>query len=108
MILKQKNSKIQKDNMSLDKKIAFIFSRFPSISETYLSREINGLMKKGMPIIIFSLKNKKWEKIQSDALEIEQKIQVIRCGYLFSMRVVMSNIYFILTNPKKYFLYLIR
>ena len=103
MILKQKNSQIQKDNMSLDKKIAFIFSRFPSISETYLSREINGLMKKGMPIIIFSLKNKKWEKIQSDALEIEQKIQVIRCGYLFSMRVVMSNIYFILTNPKKYF-----
>jgi len=84
------------------KKVAFIFSRFPSIWQTYLSREIDGLIKKGLPIVIFSLKNKKWEKVQSEALEIENKIRIIRGGYLFSLSVIISNLRYIFTNPIKY------
>lgn len=86
-----------------DKKVVFIFSRFPSIWQTYLSREIDGLVKKKIPIIIISIKDKKWKKIQSEVLEIEKKVPIINCGYLFSMKVIIGNLYFVLNNPIRYF-----
>lgn len=88
---------------NINKKIVFIFSRFPSIWQPYLSREIDGLIKKNLPVIIISIKNKKWKKIQSEALEIEEKIQILNCGYLFSIKIIIGNMYFILNNPIKYF-----
>lgn len=85
-----------------DVKVAFVFSRFPSIWQTFLSREVHGLIEKGLSIVIFSLKKKKWKRVQSEALDIENRVPVIRCGYFCSLKVALGNLFFIVTRPTKY------
>lgn len=86
-----------------ERKVAFIFSRFPSIWQSYLSREILGLYHKGLPLLILSLKNKKKIRVQSEALEIENRVKILRPPQFSILHLLIANGYFAIREAKKYF-----
>ena len=85
-----------------ERKIAYLFSRFPSIWQTYLSREVAELVDRSIPILIISLKNKKWKHIQSEATKLEERVKILRCPYTSLGKIVVSNFMFFFRSPLKY------
>jgi len=81
-------------------KVAYIVARFPSVSQTFILREILELCNQGFDITIFPLKSKPDKLIHDDAKKILTKVYYISP---FSIKVLLSQIYFFITSPLKYF-----
>jgi len=68
-----------------DKKIAYILSKFPVLTETFITREIQELRKKGITVKVFSLKNTKDEEVLHN-IDLELTKTVHYYPYLFSLK----------------------
>jgi len=82
-------------------KIAYILSRFPKLSETFILREIVELKKNNFEIEIFSLKNfKKNELIHKEAENFLNNTNY--SPYFLSKKLISANIYFLYKSPLEY------
>lgn len=80
-------------------KLAYIVARFPSVSQTFIMREIIGLQQQGVDIDIFPLKLKPDKITHQDAKDIMNKVYYIPP---ISLKVIESQFYFLLKAPLKY------
>jgi glycosyltransferase involved in cell wall biosynthesis len=84
------------------KKIAYIASRFPVLTETFITREVEELRHKGIDVEVFSLKGPNLtETSQSNTKELIETTHYY--PYFFSFRVWKALIYFFITRPASSF-----
>ena len=83
-----------------NKKVAFILSQFPEQYETFLLREIVELKKTDISLYIFSLKKCRDKIIHPEARHFLKETQY--SNFIFSVDLMLANIYFLLRNPTKY------
>lgn len=81
-----------------DQKIAYIISRFPVLTETFITREIVEVKRKGFNVVIFSLRSLKFnDNIHGAALDLIKNTYYL--PYLFSVQTLKAIIYYLTTNP---------
>lgn len=81
-----------------DLKIAYILSRFPAFTETFIIREIQEMKRRGIDVQVFSLKHPEIRDISHrDAREFYGITH--DTAYLFSIEVWKSVLYFLYTQP---------
>jgi glycosyltransferase involved in cell wall biosynthesis len=81
------------------KKIAFIFSQFPSYDETFILREMNELRDNGLNFTIFSIKRCKDKIIHDDAKEL---VKLSLYSPFISLKLILANLYFAFRHPLRY------
>ena len=82
-------------------KIAYVVSRFPALYETFILREILSVQERGYDVTIYSLKNPKWKITHDEASFLMNKTRY--SPYLFSYKLLISQIYYIFKKPTIYF-----
>ena len=82
-------------------RIAYVLGTFPSISETFILREILALRESGVDIEIFSLHRPDAGTTHEDARPLVD--DVCYRPSVFSMASMSSQIYFLLRHPWRYF-----
>lgn len=81
-----------------DQKIAYIISRFPVLTETFITREIVEVKRKGVDVVIFSLRNPKHNyNIHVAAPDLIKNTHYI--PYLFSFETLKAVVYYLITSP---------
>ncbi len=84
------------------KKIAYILSRFPVLTETFIAREVQELRHRGVVVEVFSLKGPNLkETLQSTTEEFIATTHYY--PYFFSRRVWNALIYYFFTKPTKFY-----
>ncbi len=84
----------------MDNKIAYIVSRFPKISETFILYEMQALSELGTKIELFPLVRHHETVMHAEAREWLQHAHYERW---FSLAVIFSQIYWLLRTPGRYF-----
>lgn len=87
-------------------RIAYHSSFFPSLSTTFIYREVTALKKLGLDIRTYSLRRPDQKKISADALELYHGT-----SYLLPIRmgeVLSSHVKFLFRNPVRYFSALVK
>ncbi len=80
-----------------DKKIAYIISRFPTLTETFIIREVEEIKRKGIEIEIFSLASVDRQKmIEAGFSELVKDTHYL--PYLFSLQTIQSLFYYLTTR----------
>lgn len=80
------------------RKIAYIISRFPALTETFILREIEELKRRGIGVEIFSLYNVKLNKtMHCGALELAKSTWYL--PFFLSLRVWKSGFFYFKTQP---------
>ncbi len=85
---------------SRHRKVGYILTKFPVLSETFILSEILGLKELGLDISIFSFKKGEEKIIQNGADKVLQK--VIYLPHLFSKDLFLANLWAIKRYPKNY------
>ncbi len=83
----------------MTKKTAYIVSRFPTVSETFILYEIIELRKLGMEIEVFPLIHEKETVTHPD---VEKIVSNVHYTKIFSLSIIRDHIYWIIKNPKNY------
>lgn len=80
-------------------KVAYIMSRFPKLSETFVLYEMLALQQQGIEVEVFPLINERAKVIHAEA-----KPFVARAHYLpvFSLSILFANLYFLMKKPAAY------
>ena len=87
--------------MSNKLKVAYILSRFPYLTETFILREMIGLRKQGFDVHIFPLFSPLTGPIHRQVEEMMPYVH--NSPLLFSFQVILSHFYFLFLSPIKYF-----
>lgn len=81
-----------------EKKLAYITSSFPILTETFIIREIEEVKHKGIEVEIFSLKNVKQNKnIHGGGQDLI--INTHYPPYLFSVEILKATLFYLTTKP---------
>jgi len=83
----------------MKKKIAYIISRFPTVSETFILYEILELTKLGMEIDVFPLIHQSGSIIHSEVQAIAPKVHYPK---LFSLDTIIDHFFWLRRKPKEY------
>ena len=84
--------------MPSDSKIAYILSKFPVLTETFIRREITELRKRGVDVEVFSLKNTNLvECSQKSAEELMNTTHYF--PYFFSTKIWSALLFYFSTEP---------
>ncbi|MDD4899720.1 MAG: glycosyltransferase [Candidatus Omnitrophica bacterium] len=83
----------------LKPKVAFILSQFPCYDETFILRELTQLKENGLNYLIYSIKPCR-DKIVHEAAE--KLVKDTRYLPLFSLRLFLINLWFLLRHPIRY------
>lgn len=86
-------------------RLAYIVSRFPGLSETFILREMNGLRSKGWDIALYPLIVQD-EKVIHDSVE-SWMVQVRRIPWV-SVELIISNLKWLFSHPRLYLSLLVR
>ncbi|MFO7870585.1 MAG: glycosyltransferase family 4 protein [Kiritimatiellia bacterium] len=81
-------------------RIAYVLASFPSVSETFVLREIRALRKRRADIEIFSLRRPQSGNLPSGR---EEASNISYCPSILSLRLVVSQFYFLFSSPQRYF-----
>jgi glycosyltransferase involved in cell wall biosynthesis len=79
--------------------IAYLITRFPSFSETFILREITGLRDTGIELSLFSLKSRPQGIMHKEAVAFIEQTQY---APYFSLKVLKSNVRTALGRPRRY------
>jgi len=91
---------VEHDTSVVVKHIAYVLRRFPALSETFITNEINGLRAHGTAITIFSLLPAR-DLVLSNASKILLP-HVIYVPFLFSVRLIVFHLYFLIFGFHRY------
>jgi colanic acid/amylovoran biosynthesis glycosyltransferase len=80
-------------------RVAYIVSRFPKISETFILSEIVELEKLGLPVTLFSLLREQEETLHPQAAAMLDRVQFAR---LASREVMASQWFWLMRKPAPY------
>lgn len=80
-------------------KFAYMMSRFPKISETFVLYEILAIMEMGLQVEVYPLLKEHQKVVHSGVKKVQPFVHYH--GY-FSGGILWSNVYFLLTAPFKY------
>lgn len=83
----------------MTKKTAYIVSRFPTVSETFILYEIIELHKLGMEIEVFPLIHEKGTISHPDVDKIVSNVHYTK---ILSLSILRDHLYWIIKNPKNY------
>jgi colanic acid/amylovoran biosynthesis glycosyltransferase len=83
----------------MKKKTAYIVSRFPTVSETFILHEIIELRKLGMEIVVFPLIHENGSVIHPEVETIASKVHYTD---IFSLTTIIDHFFWIYKNPKTY------
>jgi glycosyltransferase involved in cell wall biosynthesis len=81
------------------KKIAYIMSRFPNLTETFILREMVELEKRDWQISLYPLIYQNQPVVHPDAMRLRER--AVHCSYL-SWPVIKTNLSVFFKNPIKY------
>jgi colanic acid/amylovoran biosynthesis glycosyltransferase len=79
--------------------IAYIVSRFPAITETFILYEILELERRGINVEVFSLLRQREPVMHREAEELVKRAHY---GRLLSPRLIEANLYWLLKRPRAY------
>ena len=80
-------------------KIAYILSKFPVFTETFIIREIREIRRRGIDVEVFSLKSAAGDKSKhAEAEELRADTHYI--PFIFSLEVWQSVLYYLGTRPR--------
>ena len=81
-------------------KIAYILSKFPVFTETFIIREIREIRRRGIDVEVFSLKSAAGDKSKhAEAEELRADTHYI--PFIFSLEVWQSVLYYLGTRPAR-------
>ena len=80
------------------KKIAYVLSKFPVLTETFITREIQELRKKGITVEVYSLKNIK-QKEPANKIHPELINTTHYYSYFFSLKIWSAVYYYFSKKP---------
>jgi colanic acid/amylovoran biosynthesis glycosyltransferase len=86
--------------MQRPSKIAYLGAGFPSLSETFIYREVMELERRGYRLELYSIHHPDRDKFSKEAVPLGQ-----RCYYLLPVAfttVVLAHLYFLLSGPVRY------
>src|SRR5688572_10160667 len=87
------------DNGHKDKTIAYMMSRFPKLSETFILYEILQLERQGLNVELFPLQREHEAVVHSEAAPVVERA----CFSPFvSRHVVAAQLYWLLHSPRAY------
>lgn len=86
--------------MSERRRVAYIMSRFPKITETFILTEILELEKHGVDVEVFPIL---LEKASVQHPEVQKLAGRVHGSPLLSIGIVLANLYFLLRRPFTYF-----
>ena len=83
----------------MQRKIAYLVSRFPKISETFILNEILELKRMGVAVQVFSL------LLQNEPVRHKEAEALVRRTHYgkMNMRILLDQIYWLRSSPAKYF-----
>src|SRR5260370_9026317 len=81
------------------KKVAYIVSRFPAITETFILYEIIELQRRGTSVEVFSLLRHRESVMHREA---EGLVRRTHYGRLFSIALIRANLYCLSSRPRPY------
>lgn len=79
------------------RRVAYILSKYPTLSETFIAREIEEMTRQGISVDIFSLKNLSSAKKQTES----NRTSLIKIWYFpyMSLDILKSMLHYFLTQP---------
>ena len=86
--------------MSEKLKLAYILTRFPSLTETFILREMVFLRKLGLDVYIFSMLPPLPTPIHQEAYEMMPYVHY--SPFFFSGNLILAQLYFLLHSPIRY------
>jgi len=90
---------IQATDIRPSKTLAYIVSRFPAITETFILYEIVELERRGINVEVFSLLRQREPVMHREARALVQRAHY---GHLLSLDLLRSNVRWLLRNPRAY------
>lgn len=80
-------------------KVAYIMSRFPKLTETFILYEMLGMEKVGVQIEIYPLLREKTEVMHSEAIRF---VEAAHFQPFISFSIIRANLHFLLRKPRVY------
>lgn len=80
-------------------RVAYVMSRFPRLSETFVLFEMIALQAEGVDIELFPLIRERADVVHPEALPFVEQMRYERAA---APRVVMSNLWWLRTDPRRY------
>src|SRR5260370_2981501 len=81
------------------KRVAYIVSRFPAITETFILYEIIELQRRGFSVEVFSLLRQRESVMHREA---EGLVKRTHYGRLFSVALLQANLFWLSRRPRAY------
>jgi len=79
-------------------RIAYLLTAFPTVSETFVEGEFRALMRRGLPIDLYSTRNFR-EIVHPSDREGDRGLEIQRSPYLFGWEIPRAALYFLLRRP---------
>lgn len=80
-------------------RVAYMVSRFPSVSETFILNEMEWVQKQGVKVYVFSMMRPRPGPVHEQARKM---MDVVHYSPYLSWRVLLANFYFLIRSPFKY------
>jgi glycosyltransferase involved in cell wall biosynthesis len=87
------------ESLKKAKKVAYIVSRFPALTETFILYEIIELQRRGIRVEVFSLLRQREAVMHREA---EGLVKRTNYGRMFSFDLIQANLYWLLRRPRAY------
>ena len=81
-------------------RVAYLVSRFPKLTETFVLYEILEMRKLGLEVELFPLRRERTKVVHAEAQQVVKTARFT--PLLFSWQLVWAHMYFILTRPWTY------
>jgi colanic acid/amylovoran biosynthesis glycosyltransferase len=81
--------------------VAYYLSRFPTLSETFIIREIFELREMGVDVQIFSMLPPKLSSVMHE--NVQSLLPFTHYARIISLNIIRTQIYYIFHSPKRYF-----
>ncbi|MEP5762834.1 MAG: glycosyltransferase [Litoreibacter sp.] len=87
-------------NAKQDLKVAYMMSRFPKLTETFILNEIIALKARGVTVEIFPLWRVETDKVHPSAEALMDEVHFLPH---LNLTMIKDNLYFMLSRPRRYF-----
>jgi glycosyltransferase involved in cell wall biosynthesis len=81
-------------------KVAYIMSRFPKITETFILYEILAVQRQGVQVEVYPLWRERTSVVHPDAVPLVERAHF---QPFVSLRIICAHLYFLLRKPRIYF-----
>jgi glycosyltransferase involved in cell wall biosynthesis len=105
MLINQQTQKIRVDsskrqlNKSHRPKVAYIMSRFPKLTETFILYEMLAMQREGIQVEVYPLLRERTELVHPEA---QQFVETAHYQPFLSLPILFANLYFLWQEPRAY------